>query len=64
MFRNFKTDRPQAGTRVLAFSPIYKRGDPMRLRMVTVLPVGMDEVTAYATEQDIEESCLADALFK
>lgn len=32
MFRNFKTDRPEPGTSVLAFSPVYKRGDPMRLR--------------------------------
>lgn len=64
MFRNFKTDRPEPGTRILAFSPIYKRGDPMRLRMVTVLPVGMEEITAYATEQDIEETCVADALFQ
>jgi hypothetical protein len=64
MFRNFKTDRPEPGTRVLAFSPIYKQGDPMRLRMVTVLLVGMEEVTAYATEQDIEDSCMADALFQ
>jgi len=36
----------------------------MRLRMVTVLPVGMDEVTAYATEQDIEDLAMADALFQ
>lgn len=64
MFRNFKTERPESGTRVLAFSPVYKRGDPMRLRMVTVLPVGMEEVTAYATEQDVEDACMADALFK
>lgn len=64
MFRNFKTDRPEPGTRILPPRPIYKRGDPMRLRMVTVLPVGMEEVSAYATEQDIEDLCLADALFK
>lgn len=25
---------------------------------------GMEEVTAYATEQDIEDACLVDALFK
>lgn len=62
MFRDFKADRPEPGTRVLAFSPVYKHGDPMRFRMVTVLPVGMEEVTAYATESDIEATCIADAL--
>lgn len=64
LFRSFKNERPEPGTRILAFSPVYKRGDPMRLRMVTVLPVGMDEVSVYALEPDIELAVLADALFK
>lgn len=53
-FRDFKKERPPAGTRILAFSPVYPDGDPMRFRMVTVLPVGMDEVVSYATEADLE----------
>lgn len=64
MFRDFKKERPAPGTRILAFSPRYKVGDPMRLRMTIVMDGGMEEVTAYATEQDIEDACLVDALFK
>ena len=64
MFRDFMKERPAPGTRILAFSPRYKVGDPMRLRMTIVMDEGMEEVTAYATEQDIEDVCLGDALFK
>lgn len=64
LFKDFKADRPEPGTRILAFSPVYKRGDHMRLRMVTVLPVDMDEVRSYALEKDIEDAVMADALFK
>jgi len=35
----------------------------MRFRMVTVLDVGMSEVVAYMTESDLEDTCVADALF-
>lgn len=62
-FRNFKTDRPAAGTRILAFSPAYPKGDAMRFRMVTVLPIAMDEVVAYMTERDLEDKCAIDGLF-
>lgn len=62
-FRDFKQDRPAAGTRILAFSPVYPKGDPMRFRMVTVIEVGMDEVAAYLTERDLEDKVAMDALF-
>lgn len=61
--RNFRTERPDAGTKVLAFSPVYKRGDPMRWRFVQVLPVGMDEVVAYMLMDDLEDKAIVDGLF-
>ncbi len=62
-FKDFKKERPAPGTRILAFSPCYPKGHPDRLRMVTVIPVGMDEVTAYMTDDDIQDAVLVDALF-
>ena len=32
----------------------------MRFRMVTVLPVAMDEVVAYMTESDLNDNCAID----
>lgn len=62
-FRDFKQNRPSVGTRILAFSAVYRKGDPMRFRMMTVLDSGMDEVTAYLTERDLEDKVVMDALF-
>jgi len=56
LLKDFKKQRPEPGTRILAFSPCYPKGSPERLRMVTVIPVGMEEVTAYATEQDLNDA--------
>lgn len=63
LFKDFKKERPAPGTRILAFSPCYPKGNPDRLRMVTVIPVGMEEVTAYATVEDVEMAVTVDGLF-
>ncbi len=62
-FKDFKTNPPAPGTRILAYSPVYPKGDPMRFRLVTVIPAAMDEVAAYMTEQDLTDAVMLDALF-
>ena len=64
LFKDFQRDPPAPGTRILAFAPVYPKGDPMRLRFVTTLPCEMAEITAYALESDIEDLVLVDAIFK
>ena len=64
LFKDFKKGHPEPGTRILAFSPCYPEGHPDRLRMVTVLPVGMDEVALYATEKALLDVADADIFFK
>lgn len=62
-FKDFKKNPPAPGTRILAYSPIYPKGDPMRFRMVSVLPCEMAEVVAYVTEQDLIDAVMLDAIF-
>lgn len=62
-FKDFKTESPEVGARILAFSPVYPKGDPMRFRIVTVPPVSMSEVVSYITLEDIEDEIAADTLF-
>ena len=55
LFKDFKKEPPTPGTRILAFSPLYPKGDPMRFRLVTVLPCEMLEIHSYAVETDLED---------
>lgn len=51
---------PEPGTRVLVFSPVYKRGDPMRLRIMDgEFVVVMSDATCWLDLKSLDPEGLA-----
>lgn len=59
IYKNFKENPPEYGTRIVAISPIYPVGDPMRVRVVTVFDCAMTEIEVYATVDDVEAQAMS-----
>ena len=59
-FKDYRAVPPEPGTRILAFNPVYVRGDPMRFRVLTQPLVPLSEVNSYMTADDLEDAVRVD----
>lgn len=61
-FKSYSASPPPTGAQILAFSPAYERGHPVRWRLVTQPNAPLLEVKSYITADELEMCVQVDTL--